>query len=138
MRRIAIVGGGLLGRFLALELFERGEHVSLFEKGQSDGSSACGFVGLGMISPWSEIPCLPSDDTVTFKLGLSSISLWPHLLNKIGSSYDYLNKGCLLISRREEYGYVDNLKRLINNTSSDFVELSSRGIGLDPGLRRVT
>lgn len=116
-KSIAVVGGGILGRLLALELFERGETVTLFEKGNSDGSSSCGFVGLGMISPWSELLHLPQDDAVTLKLGVSSIDKWLFIINKISSpQQNYLNKGCLVISRQSLL--IENLKKIISQRSS--------------------
>lgn len=121
-RSIAIVGGGILGRLLALELFERGELVTLFEKGDSNGSSACGYVGLGMLAPWSELPNLPPDDFVTLKLGVLSLDRWPFLLNKIGAVQNYLNKGCLIVARREEFASIEYLKKIIyrSSISADF------------------
>ena len=130
--RCAVIGGGILGRLLALELFERGESVTLFEKGPSDGSASCGYVGLGMISPWSELPNIPQDDFVTLRLGVESLAQWPHLLNKINSKQNYLNKGCLIIARREEYASISMLKKLLNNSqNSEFIDVC-----FDPGLRR--
>lgn len=108
---IAVLGGGILGRFLALELFERGENVTLIEKGPANGKSSCGYVGLGMISPWSEIPHIPQNDSVTLEAAFVSLKLWPELLKKIDCEQPYLQRGALLLSRRGEENGLIHLQR---------------------------
>ena len=128
--RIAVIGGGLLGRILTLELFERGRNVTLYEKGESSGSSACGFVGLGMMSPWSELPYYPPNAWDTFSYGVSSLSLWKNLLKKLNLSQPYFNKGVLLLARREEKQLLENLKTRFNLdcVQSHFQNLSDEEI----------
>ena len=50
----AIVGGGLMGRLLALALAQRGAQVDLFEKGDSDASGAAARIAAAMLAPLAE------------------------------------------------------------------------------------
>ncbi|WP_440682456.1 FAD-dependent oxidoreductase [Cysteiniphilum halobium] len=55
--RIAIIGGGLVGRILALTLLESGADISidLYEKSADfSGKSSCGYAAAGMVAPVSE------------------------------------------------------------------------------------
>lgn len=125
--KIAVIGGGLLGRLIALDLFEKGQPVTLFEKGESSGSSSCGYVGLGMLSPWSELPHLPPDDGATFHLGISSLDLWPIILQKIGISSPYSTKGSLVVCRQGELQHLEQLKSYLP-TSETWEVLSQQKI----------
>jgi glycine oxidase len=135
--KVAIVGAGILGRLLALELHDRGMDVTLFEKGRSNGSSACGYVGLGMIAPWSEWPFYPPGDLIPFHLGHASLPLWEKIGVKLCVRFDYLKKGVILLARHEELGLINDFKKRIKSAPvhSQWAPLSADNIeALEPEI----
>ncbi|APJ03992.1 FAD-dependent oxidoreductase [Silvanigrella aquatica] len=79
---IAIMGAGVLGRLLAIELHERKHKVTIFEKNDEYSSLSCSATAAGMLAPWSEAQ---ESSEIVFELGVSSLKLWPHILKKINA-----------------------------------------------------
>ncbi len=52
---IAIVGAGLLGRVVALNLINRGHTITIFEKDSKEGVTSAGFTAAGMLAPFAEL-----------------------------------------------------------------------------------
>ncbi len=79
---IAIVGVGLVGRVLALNLLRSKEHtITLFEKDSKEATSAAGFTAAGMLAPFAE---LETAESLIFDLGRRSMALWEPLLKEVG------------------------------------------------------
>lgn len=78
---IAIVGTGLVGRVLALNLLRDGHTLTLFDKDSKEGVSSAGFTAAGMLAPFAE---LETAESVIFDLGLRSMELWKGLLRDAG------------------------------------------------------
>ena len=85
---IAIVGAGLVGRVLALNLLKKGHTLTLFEKTSKEATSSAGFTAAGMLAPFAE---LETAESVIFDLGKRSMELWGDILKEVGV-YD----GCKL------------------------------------------
>jgi protoporphyrinogen oxidase len=54
VRRVAVLGGGALGLTAAWRLAQRGDHVTLFERGSTPGGLASGFKPGAVDGPWLE------------------------------------------------------------------------------------
>jgi glycine oxidase len=78
---IAIVGAGLVGRVLALNLLKQGHTLTLFEKDSKEATNAAGFTAAGMLAPFAE---LETAESVIFDLGRRSMELWQPLLREVG------------------------------------------------------
>ena len=63
---IAIVGAGLVGRILALNLLKQGHDLTLFDKGSKEGTDAAGFTAAGMLAPFAE---LETAESIIFEHG---------------------------------------------------------------------
>jgi glycine oxidase len=74
---IAIVGAGLVGRVLALNLLREGHKLTLFDKDSKEGVTAAGFTAAGMLAPFAE---LETAESVIFELGKRSQQLWKSIL----------------------------------------------------------
>ena len=83
---IAIVGTGLVGRVLALNLLKEGHNITLFDKDTKEGVSSAGFTAAGMLAPFAE---LETAESIIFKLGNRSMELWSGLAKEAG-----LYNGC--------------------------------------------
>ena len=107
MKRIGIVGGGLLGRLAAFILTESGHAVEAYEKTpKNPGSSslrAAAFTSAGLLSPVSE---KDTGGNIIFELGMRSLNLWSCLDRKINKIIDeglgLFLKGNLFVSSPAE------------------------------------
>ena len=102
---IAIVGAGLVGRVLALNLLKQGHTLTLFDKGSKDGTSAAGFTAAGMLAPFAE---LETAESVIFEHGKRSIQLWPDLLKEIGLFDGYKLDGTVITAHPQDMSELEH------------------------------
>jgi len=106
---IAIVGSGLVGRVLALNLLREGGHtITLFDKDSKEGVTSAGFTAAGMLAPFAE---LETAESIIFELGNRSMELWGSLLRDAGV-YDGLQKRGTIITAHPQD--VPELKHFIS------------------------
>ncbi|WP_323843782.1 glycine oxidase ThiO [Microbulbifer magnicolonia] len=103
MPRIAIAGGGLMGRLLAWRLSLQGLAITLFEaRDLSTPSGAC-WTAAGMISPLSE---LVHSQREIYELGTRSLALWSDWAEELealsGRSVAFRNAGSLLVAHGQD------------------------------------
>ena len=137
MKKIGIVGGGLLGRLAAFVLTESGHTVEVYEKTPENPSlsilRAAAFTSAGLLSPISEKDS--GGDTI-FELGTKSLNLWSCLDKKIKKIIDeglgLFLKGNLFVSSPAE---IDNVTRLFNKIGFREPQLSKdEKNALEPNL----
>ena len=102
---IAIVGAGLVGRVLALNLLKEGHTLTLFEKGSKEGTQAAGFTAAGMLAPFAE---LETAESVIFEHGKRSIQLWPDLLKEIGLFDGYQLNGTVITAHPQDMSELNH------------------------------
>ncbi len=108
---VAIVGTGLIGRLLALDLHHSGLwNICLFDQDDHSGSQSCSFVGAGMLSPWSE---LVSAEPLIAQLGIASLELWPQIIQQLPSPIFFQKSGTLIVSHRQDYVELTQFKSLL-------------------------
>ena len=126
MKRIGIVGGGLLGRLAAFMLTEAGHIVDVYEKTPKNPNlsslRAAAFTSAGLLSPISE---KETGGNTIFELGTRSINLWSSLDRKINKILDeglgLFLKGNLFVASPAE---VDNAVRFFNKIGFEGLPLS--------------
>ncbi len=133
--KIAIVGVGLVGRILALNLLNRGHTLTLFDKDDAYGEEAAGMAAAGMLALFAE---LESAESVIFEKGKRSIILWQTLLNQIGIPDAYQQIGSLITAHPQDYSeldhFIDTLKFKVKE-AEEIELLDSVGIkALEPDL----
>ena len=125
---IAIVGAGLVGRVLALNLLKQGHTLTLFDKGTKDGTDAAGFTAAGMLAPFAE---LETAESVIFDHGKRSIQLWPDILKEIGLFDGYTLNGTVITAHPQDMSELDHfitsLKRKVK-AAEDIELLGNREI----------
>lgn len=128
MPRVAVVGGGLLGRLAAWRLAARGLSVSLLERGGTDAAGAAGRTAAGMLAPWSERPASGSE---VFDVGLRSLGEWPGLLNALredsGMTVPMCRNGTLLVAHQADASLLTRLRQTLHRYFPD-----------DPGICLVS
>ncbi len=126
---IAIVGAGLVGRVLALNLLKQGHTLTLFDKGSKEGTDAAGFTAAGMLAPFAE---LETAESVIFEHGKRSIQLWPDLLKEIGLFDGYQLKGTIITAHPQDMTelnhFIDTLKFKVKE-AEEIEMLDKEGLG---------
>jgi glycine oxidase len=104
---IAIVGAGLVGRVVAINLLQKGIdcHITFYDKDSKEGVSAAGFTAAGMLAPYAE---LETAESVIFELGFRSIELWPNILKEIGLYDGYIQKGTIITAHPQDMSELEH------------------------------
>ena len=112
---IAIIGGGLVGRILALELLKKDHTVSIYEKDSENERSAAGWTAAGMLALFAE---LESAESIIFEKGKRSIKLWEQITKELGIKEAFSQKGTIITAHPQDYGeldhFIDTLKAKVD------------------------
>ncbi len=132
---IAIVGAGLVGRVLALNLLKNGHTLTLYDKGSKEGTDAAGFTAAGMLAPFAE---LETAESVIFEHGKRSMELWPDLLKEVGVYDGCQLNGTIITAHPQDMPelehFIGSLKRKVKE-AEDIELLDSKEIAsLEPEL----
>ena len=136
--KYAIVGGGLLGRLLALALAKNGAQVDLFDKGGPDGAHAAARIAAAMLSPLAE--SVITEDSVV-RMGLYSLPRWKELINGLSESVYFQQDGTLILWHRQDSSdaerFVAHLEKNCRSNAglSSPQKLNSESLmALEPGV----
>ena len=97
--KYAIVGGGLMGRLLAVALAKGGAQVDLFDKGGPDGAHAAARIAAAMLAPLAESAI--TEDSVV-RMGLYSLPRWKELIANLSSPVYFQHDGTLILWHRQD------------------------------------
>ncbi len=93
---IAILGSGLMGRIMAVRLFENGfTDLTLIDKDDIDCSKSPAMIAAGMLSSLNESVM---GGKLIYQLGKDSIKLWRKYLFNLGASHLLNDMGTILIA----------------------------------------
>lgn len=105
MKKVAIIGTGLLGRVTALNLLkDENIELTMYEKALYDGDNAAAATAAGMLAPFAE---LETAESVILEQGMRSIQLWPSLLEKIGIPEAYQQKGSIITAHPQDQAELE-------------------------------
>jgi glycine oxidase len=90
----AVLGAGLMGRLIALELARAGHSVDLHERGGPDGASSAAHVAAAMLAPLAESVI---SEPLIVQLGLASLRRWPELLGALPEPVFFQQHGTLIL-----------------------------------------
>jgi glycine oxidase len=115
---LTIVGGGIMGRLLALTLWEKGHrNLQIWDEEKSPLSSPNSptppsWIAGGMLSPMSE---MESAAPIITQLGLESLELWPKILKIIDPEQKvyYRQRGSLVVAHRQDLPHLVHLRERI-------------------------
>ena len=110
---IAIVGAGLVGRVVALNLLKDGNHtITLFDKESKEGVHAAGFTAAGMLAPFAELETAESE---IFEYGKRSIELWQPLLKEVGVYDGFEQKGTIITAHPQDVPELEHFIGTLKN-----------------------
>lgn len=112
--KIAIVGTGLMGRILALELSNTTHELSLFDKHDADAHTSCLYAGAGMIAPSCE---LEEAREIINQLGLQSLQVWPQILAKLDNPIFYQHTGTVVVAHPGDHEELIHVKEATTKKS---------------------
>ena len=97
--KYAIVGGGLMGRLLALALAKGDAQVDLFDKGGRDATDTAARIAAAMLAPLAE-SAITEDSVVC--MGLYSLPRWKELITSLSSPVYFQQDGTLILWHRQD------------------------------------
>ena len=94
-----ILGAGLMGRLLAVELAARGHDVSIYDAGGPDAERSAARVAAAMLAPLAESavtePCV-------VRMGHYALTRWPQLLGALKNPVFFQQSGTLVVWHRQD------------------------------------
>ncbi len=132
-KKIAVVGAGICGSLTAWYAQQAGFEVHVFEPDRDKKN--CSFTAAGMLAPMAELES--SDDNI-YKLGMTSVSLWPKIIKALNVPVFHRDNGTLVVSHRQDDGvfnqFVNVLKNKLGDSFSTQCELLAQQ-NLEPELK---
>ncbi len=105
MQTVAIVGAGLFGRLLALQLsrpqYAVGYQTSLYERDGLEAQASAGYAAAAMLAPLAEAFAA---NPLVLRLGMASPEQWPVLLKQLPSEVFFQRRGSLIVSHPQDRG----------------------------------
>jgi len=131
---IAIVGAGLIGRMLAVNL-SVSRQVTLFDKDDRQGSRSAAHLAAAMLAPLAESA---DSSRIVMQMGQRSLALWPSLLKKLHQPVFFQQNGSLILAYEQDHGnLVDFGHRIKGEMGKDYTNLTSGQLAeLEPELAR--
>jgi glycine oxidase len=121
---IAIVGTGLVGRVLALNLLRDGHTLTLFDKDTKEGVNSAGFTAAGMLAPFAE---LETAESVIFELGKRSMELWNPILRDAGVYDGLQRKGTIITAHPQDIPELEHFITSLRNKVDEAKEIKMLG-----------
>lgn len=129
--KAGVVGAGILGRMLAVQLIQNGWSVSLFDD-QSD-SANCSMTAAGLLTPLTE---LEKNDALIFTLGMDSLyQHWPIFLGQWPSGCYFQMTGSLVVAHPRDGA---ELQRFVTAIAAKLKSLAENSMGKTAYYRAVS
>jgi len=103
-----ILGAGLMGRLLALEVARRGHAVELYEAADKDGSGSAAAVAASMLAPLAESAVT---EAVVVRMGQHSLMRWPQLIDSLPEPVFFQREGTLIVWHRQDQPHAEQLRK---------------------------
>lgn len=112
-QKVAVVGGGILGRLCSYFLLKGGKSVSLFEKNGPLPSTneSCSLTAAGMIAPYCELEYC---EDIVADLGVLSLELWPSIVKDFGEKVFFQQNGGLCVAHPQDKNELNRLENSIH------------------------
>lgn len=120
-KSIAILGGGLMGRLLALALGRLNYSVHVFEKGEAQAKASAAFAAAAMLAPLAE-SAITEPNVV--QMGMYSLKRWKELINELSSHVYFQQQGTLIVWHHQDRHEASRFLQLINRTCAQEPQLN--------------
>ena len=113
--RITILGAGLMGRLLAVELARQGHQIEIHEAGgpEADGSPAR--IAAAMLAPLAESAIT---EPGVVRMGQHALTRWPQLLAQLDAPVFFQQNGTLILWHRQDAPEAARLRHKLEQTQA--------------------
>ncbi|RCX08245.1 FAD-dependent oxidoreductase [Extensimonas vulgaris] len=110
---IVILGAGLMGRLLAVELARAGHTVEVFDRGGPQAEHAAATVAAAMLAPLAESAVTEPN---VVRMGQYALARWPALLGALEQPVFFQQNGTLVVWHRQDAAEAQRLRRVFERT----------------------
>lgn len=108
--RCVVLGAGLMGRLLALQLARAGHRVELHDAAGPQADGAAAWVAAAMLAPLAESAV---SEPAVIRMGLHSLARWPALLQGLAQPVFFQQQGSLVVWHRQDAGEAARFSSLL-------------------------
>ncbi len=117
---ITILGAGLMGRLLAVELARKGYRIEVFEAQGPDAQGAAARVAAAMLAPLAE-SAVTTPGVV--RMGHYALPRWQELIGALAAPVFFQRNGTLLLWHQLDAGVASRLQHKLTQTQAQIPEL---------------
>jgi glycine oxidase len=117
-----ILGAGLMGRLMAMELLERGHTIDLYEAQGPEAQGSAAKVAAAMLAPLAESAITELN---VVKMGQHSLQRWPMILSKLQSSVFFQQIGTVIVWHRADAPEARRFQALVQKTHAQLPTLAA-------------
>lgn len=117
---IVILGAGLMGRLLAVELARQGHTVEVFDSGGPAAEHAAAPIAAAMVAPLAESAVT---EPGVVRMGQYSLTRWPQVLAALEQPVFFQQDGTLIVWHRQDAAEAQRLQRLLETTQTTIPDL---------------
>jgi glycine oxidase len=115
-KSIAILGAGLLGRLLALELAKVNCKVHVYDRYSIDNPRSAAFVAAAMLAPLAESV---STERSIVEMGYYSLQRWPMILQQLEKNVFFQQKGSLIVWHQQDQSSALHFKNQLQRITQE-------------------
>ena len=119
--RIAILGGGLLGRLMALELSGQGYSIDLYDRGGPEAEHAAARVAAAMLAPLAESAVTEHG---VVRMGDYGLTRWPQLIAQLAAPVFIQQAGTMVVWHRQDAVEAQRFRGILERTQAAIPELA--------------
>ncbi|WP_440109091.1 glycine oxidase ThiO [Acidovorax sp. BL-A-41-H1] len=116
----AILGAGLMGRLLAVELARQGHRVEIYDAGGPDAGQSAARVAAAMLAPLAESAIT---EPGVVRMGHHGLTRWPQLLAALADPVFFQQAGTLIVWHRQDAAEAQRLTRQLEANQHTVPEL---------------
>ena len=122
----AILGAGLMGRLLAVELARQGHRVDIYDAGSAAAEGSAATVAAAMLAPLAESAIT---EPGVVRMGHHALARWPQLLAPLTQPVFFQQAGTLVVWHRQDAAEAQRLTRQL--------EANQRAVPQLPSLQKL-
>lgn len=133
MTAVAIVGAGLVGRLLAVQLAQQTDlSLTLYDEDSKEGEGAAAYLAAAMLAPLAE--SVDASEMVT-QMGERSLVLWQELLTLLDEPVFFQHQGSLILSYEQDRPYLEDFHRRLKRSDQAIAVKGQQIVDIEPCLK---
>ena len=116
-----ILGAGLMGRLLAVELARQGHHIDIYDAGGPAAETSAARVAAAMLAPLAESAIT---EPGVVRMGHHALTRWPQMLAALAEPVFFQQAGTLIVWHRQDTAEAQRLTRQLETNQAIVPELA--------------